>query len=89
MSTALSVETTDQAEREPFPLPDSSHGYWRSWCVVCDEPVRVSKGNVERPVCDDCSDVRIPPPYKAGITPRQATALAKLSGLDVNDLEGM
>lgn len=70
-----------EARRIPYALSDSPNGYWRAWCVLCLEPVRVSQKNTERAVCDSCVNNHVGYDAEACLTPRQVIGKAKIAGL--------
>ncbi len=79
----------NEARHIPYPLADSPNGYWRAWCGLCREPLRVNARDVERAVCNSCSDLKCQSiDNVAKRTPRQAEAAAKQSGHGYNDRTG-
>jgi len=57
------------------PIPGSC--YYRDFCALCGEPIRVPKSRLNVPnVCRDCRGHQAPPP-RTGLTKRQRYGLAR------------
>lgn len=66
----------------PFPilLDDSPHGFYRAYCVVCGEPMRVTYSTAfGENWCEDCGGREIPP-FMEGLTPSQKDCLYRTAG---------
>ena len=71
---------------EPYPLEDSTHRYWRDWCLDCGEPIRVSKKNVNMSLCQDCDGRKKETvDITEHLTPRQRIGYAKVLGTGMYD----